>query len=227
MKKKMNKFFRFSLLSIFVLSLLSPSFTASASDNKDVKEVKLKVTSVKISDFNNVNIERTETKDLVTLKVFKKQTGELTDVYTEKAEPEVHKGITGLVEPTAYSIVTRTRDVKSGPVTSRLMLKLRTYNSGSFTQINEVLDKSFYVITSGPTMQNANVSVISTTGKYPTSGVTSNASGTIEYKGTAGASGELSVDILKSAGFTISGSTSTEWVARLYVSTGLTVNTAS
>ncbi|MFD1992797.1 hypothetical protein ACFSGI_22720 [Paenibacillus nicotianae] len=73
-------------------------------------------------------------------------------------------------------------------------------------------------------MNIANFSAISTSGKYPTSSISAVGSGTLEVKGSTANNLGVNVDILKSAGFNISYTTTKEWVARKFVTSTLSVD---
>ncbi|MFD1992798.1 hypothetical protein ACFSGI_22725 [Paenibacillus nicotianae] len=121
---------------------LSFSSTTAYASSMNTQTVSLKYSNVMVENADQVDIQRKETSNSVTVNVYDKQTGNLLNTYGEIVRPYTPLGIS--VNAGEYSIMTRfTEKNEGGGIITRLELQLQLYNSGSFRQINQILSKNF------------------------------------------------------------------------------------
>ncbi|MBT1278398.1 hypothetical protein VTU32_03145 [Thermoanaerobacter sp. CM-CNRG TB177] len=88
---------------------------------------------------------------------------------------------------------------------SRLYTVLSVYTTGSFRQINSVLETYWTEESSGTwELDNTHAVTISTSGSFPTTEIETSGTATIKVTTTESTTGSFSIDFLKGAGFSIS-----------------------
>lgn len=177
-------------------------------------------------DISQVNISRIESEGFTRVEVFDKNTGKLIEAYGEKVEPanvakSNNKISTQSITPYTTTINTIYKERTDGPAVSRLYTILSVSTSGSFRQINSVL-QTYWTEESGGkwTLENKHASTISTSGSFPTTEIETSGTATITVTTTESTTGSFSIDFLKGAGFSISSTHGSTFYLRKSISLG-------
>lgn len=227
MKKLLSSIFFLA----FALLAVTFSFGSDASAAQLTEKVKLKNVFIEIPyDKSKVKLVKSEEQDSVKIKLVDKKTGEVLETYGEVVEPvtELFKSTNNslstdlaLASSGSYSISTVYRERTDGPAISRLNTQLYIYNSGSFRQIQSVLNTWWSEETGGSWYLTREVaSTVSMTGSFPTTKVQTSGSATIEVKTSYSASGSFSVSALQSAGFSLGYTSGSDLYYRKPISLG-------
>ncbi|WP_339279006.1 hypothetical protein NYE40_22745 [Paenibacillus sp. FSL W8-1187] len=214
-------------MTALTASVVAPvSAAAIGNQSSPVDEIKFKVDNLYFTapyDSEDVNLVKSESGNTTEVKIFDKETGSLLETYGEiekgQLSPQIDSRIkNSLITPLASSAVTLViaySDKASGPVTTRLQADLEVAVSGSFRQINKVNNTALRIINSNAaSLEGTSAYTASRTGKFPATEISSLGSGTITVKTTQNASGELSLSVLESFGYSFTYGTSTDVYAR-------------
>ncbi|KXG10250.1 hypothetical protein AT864_00841 [Anoxybacillus sp. P3H1B] len=230
----MKKVFYSMILTAFALLITIFSPVSSAGAEQLTKEkVKLKNVFVDIPyDKSEVKLVRVEDQNSTKINLIDKKTGKILETYGEILEsPEqVAKVANKLNNVQAlattsgtYSVSTVYRQRTDGPAVSRLNTQLYIYSSGSFRQIQSVLNTWWSEASGGSWYLTREVaSTVSMTGSFPTTKTQTSGSATIEVKTSYSTTGEFSISALQQAGFTFGTSSGSDIYYRKPISLGFT-----
>ncbi|MNP03180.1 hypothetical protein D3C76_950570 [compost metagenome] len=163
MKKKSRILALFTLVSVLLFT-----FAGGASAKEEqIHTVKLNDISVELPyDPNLYDFVRNETSTEVTVTVIERSSGK---VETTIGELKDNNYFTREIAPAATDIKTIYQDYNDGFAIARLYAVLSVYSSGSFGQINSVLDTYWANVGDGVyTIEDAHANSVSGTGKFPT-----------------------------------------------------------
>jgi len=212
--------------SLFFLSfafLVTLSFSSNANA-EELEKVKLKNVFVEIPyDQSEFEFLKTESQNSVKVDVVDKETGKVLETYGEIVEPTVKafKENATMAATSSYSVSTVYRQRTDGPAVSRLSTQLNIYSSGSFRQIQGILNTWWSEATGGSWYLTREVaSAVSMTGSFPTTKVQVSGSATIEVKTSHSISGEFSISALQSAGYSYGYTSGSEVFYRKPISLG-------
>ncbi len=183
-------------------------------EQKNLEEMKIKLGEIVVntSDYkaDDIIVERSSEKNgIVEVKIIDKETNRVLETMTEK------KGIT-LKNGEYHNIVTRNR--YDGPVTTTLEVNLLMYNYNSFRQINAINGcKIFASSSSNTTLEDGSAHASVPGNKFPATSVNMSGSGVITGTVNSSTTGEFSIEALKSAGFSVSQTSSRDYYYRKYV----------
>lgn len=212
---------KISFVLSFMLALaLSLSPTAHAMQNQNLS-VKLKDATIDLPyEESQVIVERMENDNQVEITIRDKTTseiivvlGEIVEYIQEENSTLRASGIT--THNTVY------KDYPHGAAVARLWAKLELYTNGSFRQINGVVDHGWKENSDGPWhLTRESSSVVSLSGKYPSTSVNIQGSSTITGTATVSSGSGWSISILKSLDYEITNQTSYDWTFRKIIDHG-------
>ncbi|WP_132372026.1 hypothetical protein [Melghiribacillus thermohalophilus] len=211
----------FLLAVLLLVSLITPGVVGA--EVKSETKVKLKDLNVTIPyDRSDIELKRSEKGDTVEIKVLDKKSGELLTTYGESVKPDPSQQNTdATLSSGTYTIHTIYEEREDGPAVSRLYTVMRVYSSGSFRQINEILDTYWQEASSGTwEHDNEHSSTISTSGSFPATEIETSGTATVVVETTHSAGGEFSIEFLESVGFSISSSSEGTYFARKSINLG-------
>lgn len=184
----------------------------SSQEDSEVMNIRLNEIVVNTSDYKSedVIIETNDNEDgVVEVKIIDKETNKVLEVMTEKRGRELRNG-------EYHNIITRSR--YDGPVTTTLEVNLLMYSYNSYRQINAINGTKIFASSSSyTTLEDGSAYSTVPGNKFPATSVTMSGSGVITGKTTSSTSGEFSIEFLKSAGFSVTQTTSSEYSYRKYV----------
>lgn len=220
----MKKIFSFFLTLMLILLLCLPT-AASAMENRNAK-IKLKAFTVDLPyEKSQITLERIENDNQVEVIVRDKETNEILSVIGEIIEYiSEEKSILMLDGIELQGITTHNtiyRNYTHGAAVAQLWAKLELFTSGSFRQINGVVDHGWRENSDGPWyLTRESTSVVSLSGKYPSTSVNIQGSATITGTATVSHGYSWSISFLESAGFDITNETSSDWHFRKLINHG-------
>lgn len=163
---------------------------------------------------SEVYVEK-ETDGLVgTIKVYDNETDELLDTFKVEDEERINR-LDYRPYNTTLRNVSRTR--KDNKLESQLRIRMEVYSSGSFRQINEIVNTQWFASSGRHTIENSSANTVSTTGKFPTESVRALGDATIQIKTTEDFSAGW-----EAAGFSIGSTSGTTNYFRKYIELGFT-----
>lgn len=228
----MKKVTKFSLVTALVFSLVLPTTGAFASEKGDSnvksEEVESKEFPVSVNGIevyvpygkDEVHIEKTKSSSNSVeedeVNVFDNETNTLLETYrvVDVVKPDT-RGIVQLASSGNYSQKWVEKTVTHGPVKVTLRTLIELYTSGSFRQINKVIDHQWQTNSGIHELKNKKQNTISTNNKWPAMEIETLGSATIES--TIEASAKLEYT---KAGFNVGGSVGTKIIMRKNIDIG-------
>ncbi|UOQ47236.1 hypothetical protein MUN88_14290 [Gracilibacillus caseinilyticus] len=191
-----------------------PGITASAAENGEglftehIKGIEFEIPY----DQSDVYIEKSETNLVGSIEVYDNETDELLDTFTVENEPL--SGVSTLAADDTYlSNVSRTRT--DNGLDTRLRARIEIYSSGSFRQINNVLNTQWFTGSGNHTIESATADSLPNGGQFPTTSIEVLGDATIQIATTQ----EFSAG-WEAAGFSIGGSSGSTNYYRKYIELG-------